>query len=72
MALAGGSSPEWALADGTPAPCRGINERRRKPGTAFVELKNQWGWNGYTSRRHGSTRILANGRARGGLGTMDR
>ncbi len=26
----------------------------------FDELKNQWGWNGYTSRRLASSRLMAN------------
>jgi len=26
----------------------------------FGELKNQWGWNGYTSRRLASSRLMAN------------
>ena len=37
------------------------HHRERADGeNCFDELKNQWGWSGYTSRRLGSSRIMAN------------
>jgi len=43
--------------DSQPQAARRASTARQN---CFDELKNQWGWNGYTSRRLASSRLMAN------------